>query len=211
MGRLIIRAEGLTKAYRRPDGSRIQALAGIDLAVSPGEVVAVVGPEGSGKTTLLRLLAGLDRPDSGRLVRKARDSSRPVTAMAFQHDSLFPWLTVAGNIAYGLRLRRWPPEHRRDAVAHFGRCLGLTRFLNAYPNELSTAGRALVAIARALAHDPDILLLDEPFRCQDAEGLERLTREIRAMHRARRPALVYTLRGPEDLTHLGGRTFNLMP
>lgn len=206
----MIRAEGLRKAFRRPDGSRVQALAHVNLSVSPGEIVAVVGARGTGKTTLLRLLAGLEQPDAGRLVLRAPRPDRPLTAMAFQNDSLFPWLTVAGNIAYGLRLRRWPRLHQRDAVAHFGRRLGLSHLLNAYPDDLTPACRRRVAVARALAHDPELLLLDEPFTGQDPESREHLVQEIQAMYWARRPAVVYSVRTTADLLPLEGQAHYFM-
>lgn len=209
MGALRVRAEGLTKAYRRPDGRRVPAIRNCTLTVSAGDMVAVAGPPGAGKTTLLRLLAGLESPDSGSLTLNTAKTERPFRAMSFRDDALFPWLTVSGNVAFGLRLLGWPRCHQEDAVAHFARRLGFARVLEAYPEHLSPAMRRRVALARALAYDPELLLLDEPLAGQDEAARTMIVHEILSLWQARRAAVVYATRSLADANTLGGRILYL--
>jgi NitT/TauT family transport system ATP-binding protein len=164
--------DAVTKTFpggrRRPD---VLALDGIDMHVEPGEMVSIVGASGCGKSTLLRIVGGLDRPTTGE-VRIDGDlvvGPGPDRGMVFQAYSLFPWRTVADNVAFGLEVAGTGRGARRDRVDELLGIMGLTEFARHRPGQLSGGMRQRVAIARALAPEPDVLLLDEPFGALDAQ------------------------------------------
>ncbi|HYN88946.1 MAG TPA: ABC transporter ATP-binding protein [Ardenticatenaceae bacterium] len=178
-GRLLIEARDLTKNFAGPGGREIAALGPLDLRVHAGEFVCVVGPSGCGKSTLLRLIAGLDLPSDGELqLAEPRDAGRPFNSMVFQGDSTFPWMTVHGNVEYGLRVRGLAETRREVAVAGMLRTVGLSAFAEAYPYQLSGGMRQRVALARALANDPEVLLMDEPFGALDEQNRILLQEEL---------------------------------
>jgi NitT/TauT family transport system ATP-binding protein len=175
----VIAARDLTKTFVGPDQREFHALGPLDLAIEAGEFVCIVGPSGCGKSTLLRILAGLDLPTSGQLdLADASGDGRPFNAMVFQGDSTFPWLTVHGNVEYGLRLRGVGYKERDQVVARMLRTVGLSGFAEAYPYQLSGGMRQRVALARALANDPQVLLMDEPFGALDAQNRILLQDEL---------------------------------
>src|SRR5258707_9533382 len=168
-----------------------QALRGINLQIEKGEFLALLGPSGSGKTTLLRILAGLDFPDDGRLIFDGSDvqhigaRDRRV-GFVFQHYALFRHMTVSENIAFGLKVR---PRHDRpskteiaDRINHLLRLVQLEKFGGRYPTQLSGGQRQRIALARALAIEPNVLLLDEPFGALDAKVRKDLRRWLRELH-----------------------------
>jgi NitT/TauT family transport system ATP-binding protein len=163
-----IEARGVRKVFETQDGPVI-ALDDMTLTVEPGEFCVIVGPSGCGKTTFLRMLAGLDEPTDGEMIVAGRGGSAPSNAMVFQGRSVFPWLTVQQNIAYGLSLRGVKRAERRAITERLLSVIGLERFGTAFPHQLSEGMRQRVAIARALAVDPDLLLMDEPFGALDAQ------------------------------------------
>ncbi|MBI4505880.1 MAG: ATP-binding cassette domain-containing protein, partial [Chloroflexi bacterium] len=160
---------GLTKRFRGPRGD-ITAVEEIDLAIAAGEFCCLVGPSGCGKTTLLRLTAGLERPTAGTVDLHRGDHARPATAMVFQGQGVFPWYTVRQNVSYGLRFQRRRPAEARATVEALIATVGLMRFADAYPHQLSEGMRQRVSIARALAADPEVLLMDEPFGNLDEQN-----------------------------------------
>lgn len=163
-----LRVDELCVSYPLGHGI-VQAIDGVSLRVSLGEFCAVVGPSGCGKSTLLRAIAGLVEPTSGTVAIDHAASDRPAQAMVFQGRSVFPWMTVAQNAAYGLQVRGIP-RYERDAVAErWLRQVGLGDFLQAYPEQLSEGMRQRVAIVRAFATDPELLLMDEPFGALDEQ------------------------------------------
>jgi ABC-type nitrate/sulfonate/bicarbonate transport system ATPase subunit len=176
----------------------VEALRGIDLQVTRGEFVAVVGPSGCGKTTLLSLLSGYERPTSGTVVRSGR------VRTIFQRDGLFPWLTCAENIALGLRELDDAGERRE----HMRRLLGLINldgFAGRYPHQLSGGMRQLVELARALAGDTDILLMDEPFSALDYLLRLRMRNElVRLLHECPR-TVVFVTHDIEEAAQLADR------
>ncbi len=153
-----IRIRDLRKVF-----GQLIAIDGVSLDIAPGEFFMIVGPSGCGKTTLLRILAGLDSVTSGAIEIETPHSQRPVNSMIFQGDSIFPWMTVWDNAAYGLKMRRVPSSTVKEVVGHYLARTGLTRFAKYYPHQLSGGMRQRVSIARAFANDPEILLMDEPF------------------------------------------------
>lgn len=172
-----IEAVGIRKEYETQAG-RVVALDDVTLTVEPGEFCVIVGPSGCGKTTFLRMLAGLEEPGEGSLVVSGRTGEEPSNAMVFQGRSVFPWLTVRQNIAYGLSLRHVPKRERRDIVDRLLTVIGLERFSDAFPHQVSEGMRQRVAIARALAVDPDLLLMDEPFGALDEQTRMLLQEEL---------------------------------
>jgi NitT/TauT family transport system ATP-binding protein len=171
---------GVSKSYVSTRGERIQALDDIGFDVAPGEFVCLIGPSGCGKSTLLNLVAGLERPDGGEI----RINDRPVTqpgpdrAVLFQEPSLFPWMTVLGNVEFALQLVGVPREERAERAMTWLRKVHLTRFAHAQPHELSGGMRQRAALARALAARPEVLLGDEPFGALDAQSREILQQEL---------------------------------
>lgn len=171
---------GVSKSYVSTRGERIQALDDIGFDVAPGEFVCLIGPSGCGKSTLLNLVAGLERPDGGEI----RINERPVTqpgpdrVVLFQEHSLFPWMTVLGNVEFALQLVGVPREERAERAMTWLRKVHLTRFAHAQPHELSGGMRQRAALARALAARPEVLLGDEPFGALDAQSREILQQEL---------------------------------
>jgi ABC-type nitrate/sulfonate/bicarbonate transport system ATPase subunit len=167
-------------SFARPDGGRLSALEGIDLEVAPGEVVALIGPNGCGKSTLLRVVAGLLRPDRGSVQLDGRPVTEPDPGigLVFQEPRLLPWRSVAANVGYPLEIAGWPPERRAKRVSALLDLVGLQGAAPLRPRELSGGMRQRAAIARALALEPSVLLLDEPFSALDALTRERFNVEL---------------------------------
>jgi NitT/TauT family transport system ATP-binding protein len=175
---------------------RLPVLAGINLSVAEGEVVAIVGPSGCGKSTFLAAVDGLVKPTAGEIRADGRvvTAPGPDRAMVFQQDSLFPWRTVVKNVVYGLELqKRMPISQIRPRGESLIDLVGLSGFSDHYPHELSGGMRQRVNIARALAPDPELLLLDEPFAALDAQTRELMQGELlKILARAKKTALFIT-------------------
>ncbi len=175
----LIRIEHVDKSFAARHGS-ISIMHDISFDVADSDFLAIVGPSGCGKSTLLRLIQGLDKPSGGRIL--FRDA--PVTsvctkmAMVFQSFALFPWLTVSQNVAFGLEALGWPPDRIKSQVDRYISVTGLDGFQEAYPRELSGGMRQRVGLARALAVEPSVLLMDEPFSALDPLTAESLREEI---------------------------------
>lgn len=165
----MIRFENLRKEFTL-SGTTFTALNGVNLDIADGEFVTVVGPSGCGKSTMLNAAAGLLDPSSGRVMVDDREVDGPSTrtGVIFQQYALFPWLTVRKNVEFGLELKKVPAKERRVIVDHYLELVGLTRFADALPKELSGGMKQRCAIARAYAVNPEILLMDEPFGALDA-------------------------------------------
>jgi len=180
MNKLEIR--GLTKHYELEREKRqILALSDVSLSVAEGEFMAIVGPSGCGKTSLLNIVAGLLRYDGGSVVidGKAVDGPGVERAVVFQQASLLPWRTVAGNVRYGMEMqRRFDRPAMLSRTAHFIKLVGLEGFERHYPSELSGGMQQRVNLARALAADPVVLLMDEPFAALDAQTREFMQAEL---------------------------------
>jgi NitT/TauT family transport system ATP-binding protein len=175
----LIRVEHVSKSFAGRHGS-ISIMQDISFDVADSDFVALVGPSGCGKSTLLRLIQGLDKPTDG----KVYFGGQPVTtvcskmAMVFQSFALFPWLTVAQNVAFGLEALAWPPDRIKSQVDRYISVTGLDGFQEAFPRELSGGMRQRVGLARALAVDPSVLLMDEPFSALDPLTAESLREEV---------------------------------
>ncbi len=183
------------------------ALGGVDLDVSDGEVVTLVGPSGCGKSTMLNVAAGLLQPTSGRVLVADRPVTGPSprTGMIFQQYALFPWLTVRGNVEFGLRLSGTKPARRREIVDHYLELVGLSDFADSLPKSLSGGMKQRCAIARAYAADPAILLMDEPFGALDA--LTRVTLQDQLMHAwmRERKTVLFVTHDVDEAVYLASR------
>src|ERR1022692_2057611 len=179
-GETIIEGRQIEKCFEQPDGRQIQIIAPMDLSVESGIICALLGPSGSGKSTLLRILSGLTAPTSGRVLVHGQplDGGTPNIGMVFQSFALFPWLTVLANVEAPLAARglRHPARHRQALQALA--MVGLKGFENAYPKELSGGMKQRVGFARALAVEPEVLFMDEPFSALDVLTAESLRREL---------------------------------
>jgi NitT/TauT family transport system ATP-binding protein len=177
-----LRIDGLSKRYWFERESReIPALINVSLSVSDGEFVAVVGPSGCGKTSLMNIVAGLLPYDEGTVSIDGKMVMGPGVdrAVVFQHSSLLPWRTIAGNIRYGMEMqKRFDADTMRSRAEHFVKLVGLSGFENHYPSELSGGMQQRVNLARALAADPVVLLMDEPFAALDAQTREFMQAEL---------------------------------
>lgn len=170
-------AHGLGQQFESASGP-VNVLAGIELDIAPGEFQMIVGPSGCGKTTLLRILAGLDQPTAGQVKTTTRSGAVARKAMVFQGRSVFPWLTVRENVAYGLKLEGVGRRERRQRADELLHTVGLRGSASSYPHQISEGMRQRVAIARALAIDPNILLMDEPFGSLDEQNRFLLQEEL---------------------------------
>jgi NitT/TauT family transport system ATP-binding protein len=158
------------------NGKRLTVLENINLQLLPREFVSLVGASGCGKSTLLNIVAGLIPATAGQVLVNGREVTGPGSdrGMVFQGYTLYPWLTVSQNIAFGLQLRKMPKSEQREQVAHYLDVVGLYQFADAYPKQLSGGMKQRVAIARALANEPEVLLMDEPFGALDAQTKEQM-------------------------------------
>lgn len=195
--RIKLEARGVRLSYVNERAKRrLEILAGIDLALGEGELVAIVGPSGCGKSSFLAAVDGLVKPAAGTIELDGKAVSAPGRdrAMVFQQDSLFPWRTVMRNIAYGLELgRELSASQIRERAESLIDLVGLTGFADSYPHELSGGMRQRVNIARALALEPELLLLDEPFASLDAQTRDLMQAELlKILARTRTTALFVT-------------------
>ncbi len=168
--------ENLSKSYP-VRGDRLTVLENVNLEIFPREFTCLVGASGCGKSTLLNIIAGLTPPSSGEVLVDGRSvTGRPGSdrGMVFQGYTLYPWLTVAQNIAFGLQFQHMSKSAQRDKVGYFLNVVGLEKFAHSYPKQLSGGMKQRVAIARALANEPAVLLMDEPFGALDAQTKEQM-------------------------------------
>jgi len=175
----IIRVENVSKSFPTRHGS-IAIMQDISFDVKDSDFLAIVGPSGCGKSTLLRLIQGLDHPTSGSIYFREQkvDTVANGMAMVFQNFALFPWLTVSQNVAFGLEALGWEPARISAQVERYISVTGLDGFEEAYPREISGGMRQRVGLARALAVEPTVLLMDEPFSALDALTAEGLREEV---------------------------------
>jgi NitT/TauT family transport system ATP-binding protein len=207
-----LEVEGLVKSFpgtrRRP---AVTAIDGIDLTVSAGELVCIVGASGCGKSTLLNVIGGLEPPDEGRVEVDGEPVAGPGAdrGMVFQGYSLYPWRTVAENVAFGLETARMPRVERRARVVELLTVMGLTDWADRIPRELSGGMRQRVAIARALAPRPDVLLLDEPFGALDAQTKRVMQDFLLRVWREFGTTILMVTHDVEEAVYLSGRVYVL--
>lgn len=193
-------------ARGRKKGGGFTALSDVNLTVRDGEFLCIVGPSGCGKSTLLRMLGGLDRPTEGKITLRHADGGRVLDAMIFQQESVFPWMTVADNAAYGLRTAgQWKGAESQEVVDHFLQITGLSKFRDFYPSQLSGGMKQRLAIARAFATAPEVLLMDEPFAALDEQNKHLLQSELARLWEEHRSTVVFITHGLEEAVFLGDR------
>jgi NitT/TauT family transport system ATP-binding protein len=176
-----LKVENVSKIFPAINKSHaVQALQDISLEVKTNEFVSILGHSGCGKTTLLNLIAGFEKPTSGRIECAGKEVKEPGAerAMVFQDYALFPWLTVRDNIAFGLNIKGIDAATINQKVDHFANLVGLGAFVESYPHQLSGGMRQRVSIARAFAVDPTVLLMDEPFAALDAQNRAMMQKEM---------------------------------
>jgi len=205
--------ESVSKSFKTGTGV-VQALDRVSLQVGEGEFVCLVGASGCGKTTMLNIIAGLEKPDSGSV----RADGRPVTGpgrerlVMFQEPALFPWLNVFGNVLFGLKLKpNLSKKNRHDVAKYYLELVGLSRFERANIHELSGGMKQRVSLARALAPNPRVLLMDEPFAALDALTREQLYGDIQQIWKARRKTIVFVTHNVREAACLGDRVLLFSP
>ncbi len=201
-----IRIDNLHVTYPARAGSEpVLAVAGVTLDISDGELVSIVGPSGCGKTTLLRVLADLERPTSGSVTIQQSSPAQPLKATVFQGAAIFPWMTVEQNVSYGLKLRGVSQSERTASARHWIGEIGLERFANAYPAQLSGGMQQRVGLARAFAFDPEVLLMDEPFGALDAQTRLLLQQTLLQQWERSTKTVVFVTHSIEEALTLGDR------
>lgn len=199
-----VRLTTVAKHFSTRRGTLV-AVDGVSLEIADGEFVAIVGPSGCGKSTLLRLVAGMYAPTSGSVEIHQSTDPRPPTAMVFQEHALFPWLTVRANIMFGPRNRGVSKRSASDiADAQLAR-MGLTGFADYFPHQLSGGMKQRVGIARALAQNPEILLMDEPLGALDAQTRTLLQEQILELRKETRPTAIYVTHAIDEALFLADR------
>ena len=205
----------LTKIAKRfvTDGRSVDALKDISLELKDGEFVCVVGHSGCGKTTLLNILAGFLRPTSGQILVDgiSREKSDASFGVVFQEYALFPWRTAQENIAFGLEMIGLSKAEARSKAMHFLRLVHLEDSAGAYPHQLSGGMRQRVAVARALAYEPGLLLMDEPFGALDAQTRERLQSLTQEIWLATQKTIFYVTHNISEAVYLGERVVIMRP
>jgi NitT/TauT family transport system ATP-binding protein len=203
---LAVEAVGIRKGYAR-DGRSLPVLALDRFEVREGELVTVVGPSGCGKSTFLHIVAGFIRPDAGVVRVHGREVTGPGPdrGMMFQEFALFPWRTVAGNVEWGLEVQGMARTERRAIVDRYLELMDLADFRSHLPSELSGGMKQRVALARVLAFDPRVLLMDEPFGALDAQTREAMQEEVTRLWERTRKTIVFVTHDIEEAVYLGDR------
>jgi NitT/TauT family transport system ATP-binding protein len=204
----ILVAERISKRFADPDGGgEVLALRDITVAVRRHEFLSVIGPSGCGKSTFLRIVAGLDRPSSGEITVDGRRVKGPGAdrGMVFQEYALLPWKTTLQNVAFGPQLKGVPKREREAAARRFIELVGLGGFEQRYPHQLSGGMRQRAAVARALANQPAVLLMDEPFAAVDAMTRQRLQEELTQISQTERMTVLFVTHAIEEAIFLSDR------
>jgi NitT/TauT family transport system ATP-binding protein len=199
-----IRFDGVSKTFDIKSGSFV-AVDAITLDIPVGTFFIIVGPSGCGKTTLLRMAAGLEMPTAGTITIARERTDRPGNSMIFQGDSIFPWMTVYDNAAYGLRMRNAPQKEIDEVVGHYLSRTGLTKFAKAYPHQLSGGMKQRVSIARAFANDPEVLLMDEPFSALDEQNKTLLQEELLRIWEETKKTVLFITHSVDEAVTLGDK------
>ena len=199
--------DAISLSYKATSGERLLALDNISLEVKPGEFLCIVGPSGCGKSTLLHLIAGLNPQTSGKVLVDGAPVSGPGTdrILIFQELGLFPWLTVGGNVEFGMKMKNVGKAEREERVQYYLRLVHLSKFRDSYIHQLSGGMRQRVALARALATDPDVLLMDEPFAALDAQTRDLLHDELERLWFETGRTIIFVTHNVREAVRLGDR------
>jgi NitT/TauT family transport system ATP-binding protein len=205
--------DNVSKSFQTSSGT-VLALDRVSLNVAEGEFVCLVGASGCGKSTLLSIIAGLEKPDSGTVLADGKPVTEPgrERLVMFQEPALFPWLDVFGNVLFGLKLKpNLSNKDRRDVAKYYLELVGLSRFEHANVHELSGGMKQRASLARALAPNPRMLLMDEPFAALDALTREQLYGDIQKIWKARRKTIVFVTHNVREAACLGDRVLLFSP
>ena len=205
--------DNVSKSFQSASG-KVLALDRVSLNVAEGEFVCLVGASGCGKSTLLNIIAGLEKPDSGTVFADGKPVTQPgrERLVMFQEPALFPWLDVFGNVLFGLKLKpNLTNKDRRDVAKYYLELVGLSRFEHANIHELSGGMKQRVSLARALAPNPRVLLMDEPFAALDALTREQLYGDIQQIWESRRKTIVFVTHNVREAACLGDRVVVFSP
>jgi len=202
-----IQGRSVNLTFRPPNRGPVRALYGFDIDVNEHEFLSILGPSGCGKSTFLNVLLGLLKPDSGALTMHGRPITGPGTdrAMVFQEFGLLPWRTVQSNIELGLELKGVPADTRRSISDRFIVMVGLAGFEGHYPHELSGGMKQRVGLARALATDPEVLLMDEPFAALDAQTRDLMQVELLRIWQEARKTVLFVTHQIDEAIYLSDR------
>lgn len=206
----------VSKSFRLPgrhDADAVEALSDVSLSVRAGEFVCLIGPSGCGKTTLLRLVDGLTRPDSGEIVVDGKASPAPGhwAGFVFQSFRLLPWRTIIDNVQFPLELNGTAPQIRRARAEEYLALVGLERFGHLYPHELSGGMQQRIGLARALAMEPSVLLMDEPFAALDAQTREFMQIELSRIWERHRVTVLFVTHSLDEALFLADRVVLMRP
>ena len=209
---VILHIENVNYTYYDDTGSHVEVLRDINLSVRRGEFLSIIGSSGCGKTTLLRLIAGLDKPETGTLILNGEQifGPDPQRGYVFQHGGLFQWLTVEKNIATGLKARHVYKENK-DRVAHYIDLIGLKGFEKSYPHQLSGGMAQRVAIARALINNPKVLLLDEPMSALDSFTRSDIQDKLLELHKENKTTMILVTHDVDEAIYLSDRIVVMTP
>ncbi|AVT20451.1 sulfonate ABC transporter ATP-binding protein [Paracidovorax avenae] len=199
--------QGVSRTFTSAKGPATQALLPVDFHVADNDFVTILGPSGCGKSTMLRIVAGLDQPTSGRVLLDGRPVEGPGAdrGMVFQSYTLFPWLTIEQNIRFGLRERGMPEVQQKERAAYFIAKVGLRGFERHYPKQLSGGMQQRTAIARALANDPKILLMDEPFGALDNQTRVLMQELLLGIWEAERKTVMFVTHDIDEAIFMASR------
>lgn len=208
-----IRLERVSKTFTVRDEKQkgvmkeFTAVDHLDFVVNEGEFITLVGPSGCGKSTMLDLLGGLSTPTKGRILIDGREINGPGLdrGTVFQQYALFPWKTARGNIEFGLEAKGIPKKEWKEQSDYYLDLVGLSKFADRYPHELSGGMKQRVAIARSLAFNPDVLLMDEPFAALDAQTRETLQAELLRIWEKTKKTIIFITHGIDEAVYLGQR------
>ena len=191
------------------NGATLEVLHDINLTVEEGEFVCLLGPSGCGKSTIVNLIAGLERPSAGEVLVGGTPVTEPAASrvVIFQEPAIFPWLSVLGNVEFGLRVAGVAPRQRRERALEYLRLVHLSKFIHAYPHQLSGGMKQRVAIARALVLQPEVLLMDEPFGALDAQTRAVLQNELLEIWQLARPTILFVTHNVREATGLADRVY----
>jgi NitT/TauT family transport system ATP-binding protein len=205
----ILAARNVTKAYTTGKDHALVAVENLSLDIHEGEFVCLLGASGCGKSTILNMFAGFTQPTAGEMLLRGRpiDRIEPRCGMIFQSYALFPWKTVRANVEFGLKMKRLARSERRARAAAFIEMVNLTGFEEHYPAELSGGMQQRVTIARLLAADPEVLLMDEPFAALDAMTRQVMQEELRNIHERSRKTIVFITHSIDEALILSSRLF----
>lgn len=207
---LVIRDLGKTY-FDLYTGQHVAAVEGVSLEIRNGEFVSILGPSGCGKTTLLNIIAGFIAPTRGEILLNGRriQGPGPDRGVVFQTFALFPWKTVLDNVGFGLKMRGMPKVERDRIAREYITLVGLTGFEDRYPHELSGGMQQRVGVARVLANNPELLLMDEPFASVDAQTRMTLQEELTRIWEDRRPTILFITHDVEEAVFLANRVIVL--